>query len=161
MSAIPAVEPAPILLPPIATRPSHLRLVGQSALAVDFRCRTEDPEFGPQGTPTAALPDPAQWSHRMLLGFLEVWSGLRPPNQIEACFGLEMRERIRRAHATAARRGASRAHPSRVLRIRVCEPADGVAEVSAVVQDRGRVHAIAMRLNGCDGRWRVTLLEMA
>lgn len=161
MSARPALVPAGPLLPPLAGRPTpRLRLVDQPALAVDFRTRDEDPLFGPQGTPTAALPDPAAWTHRMLLGFLEVHSGLRPPSQIESCFTLELRERVRRAHTVAIRRGSGRTHPSRVLRIRVCEPADGVAEVSAVVHDRGRVRAVAVRLVGCDGRWRVTLIEM-
>ncbi len=161
MSAQPAVQPAPCLLPPTRTSAApHLRLVGQSELAVDFRTCDEDPEFGPQGTPRAALPDPARWCHRLLVGLLETWSGLRPPGQIEGCFTLELRDRIRRAHTIAVRRGSGRSHPTRVLRIRVCEPVDGVAEVSAVVHDRGRVRAVALRLNGCDGRWRVTVLEM-
>lgn len=161
MSAGPAVQAAPTLLPPVATPAApYLRVVGQPTLAVDFRTRDEDPVFGPQETSSSHLPDPAAWSHRMLLGFLEVWSGQRPPGQVEGCFTLELRDRIRRAHAVAARRGAARVHPSRVLRLRVCEPADGVAEVSAVVHDRGRVRAIALRLNGCDGRWRVTVLQL-
>ena len=42
----------------------------------------------------------------------------------------------------------------------VADHADGVAEVSAVVHDRGRVRAIAMRLSGVDGRWLVTVLQI-
>jgi hypothetical protein len=42
----------------------------------------------------------------------------------------------------------------------VCEPADGVAEVSAVFRCSHRVGAMAMRLQGVDGRWRITALQM-
>jgi hypothetical protein len=44
--------------------------------------------------------------------------------------------------------------------VRVCEPADGVAEASAVVVDGGRVRALAFRLVGLDGRWRVEALQI-
>jgi hypothetical protein len=44
--------------------------------------------------------------------------------------------------------------------VRVCEPADGVAEASAVVVDGGRVRAQAFRLVGLDGRWRVEALQI-
>jgi hypothetical protein len=33
-------------------------------------------------------------------------------------------------------------------------------EASAVVLDRGRYRAIALRLEDADGRWRVTALEI-
>ena len=91
---------------------------------------------------------------------MDVMNGLRPPTQVERCLVLELRERVRRAHAASQRRGSRPARPSRVLRVRVCEPVDGVAEISAVVHDRGRVRAIAMRLSGCDGRWLVTVLQI-
>jgi hypothetical protein len=44
--------------------------------------------------------------------------------------------------------------------IRVCEPADGVAEVSAVVQIGPRFRAMAARLEGLDGRWRCVRLQL-
>jgi hypothetical protein len=47
-----------------------------------------------------------------------------------------------------------------VRSVRVCLPADGVAEASAVVVSRGRVLAVALRLEGLDGRWRMTALEV-
>ena len=43
--------------------------------------------------------------------------------------------------------------------VRVSEPDDGVAEVAAVVHRRHRVQAIALRLEGRDGRWVVTVLQ--
>jgi hypothetical protein len=37
---------------------------------------------------------------------------------------------------------------------------DGVAEVSAVARRGGRAHAVAARLEGIDGRWRCTALQI-
>jgi hypothetical protein len=42
----------------------------------------------------------------------------------------------------------------------VDEPADGVAEVCAVVSHGERFRAIALRLEGIDGRWRCTVLQL-
>ena len=50
--------------------------------------------------------------------------------------------------------------PLLVSSVRVCEPVDGVAEVSAVVRRGGRAHAVAARLEGIDGRWRCTALQI-
>jgi hypothetical protein len=42
----------------------------------------------------------------------------------------------------------------------VCTPTDGVAEASAVIQVGRRCRALAMRLEGLDGQWRCTALEI-
>jgi len=47
-----------------------------------------------------------------------------------------------------------------VRSVHTTEPVPGVVEASAVVVDRGRVRAVALRLEGLDGRWRATALEM-
>jgi hypothetical protein len=47
-----------------------------------------------------------------------------------------------------------------VLTVRVCEPADGVAEVSAAFRRSERVRALAFRIEGVDGRWRITALQV-
>jgi hypothetical protein len=44
--------------------------------------------------------------------------------------------------------------------VRVCEPVDGVAEISAVARRSGRAHAVAARLEGLDGRWRCTAVQI-
>jgi hypothetical protein len=44
--------------------------------------------------------------------------------------------------------------------VHVCEPVDGVAEVSAVARRAGRAHAVAARLEGIDGRWRCTAVQI-
>lgn len=47
-----------------------------------------------------------------------------------------------------------------LLTVHVCEPADGVAEVSAVFRRAERVRALAFRIQGVDGRWRITALQL-
>jgi hypothetical protein len=49
----------------------------------------------------------------------------------------------------------------RVRTARVCHPRDDVAEASLVVHDGGRLRAMAIRLEGRDGRWVVTALQVA
>ena len=40
------------------------------------------------------------------------------------------------------------------------EPVDGVAEVAALVRRGARSTAVALRLEGLDGRWQCTALEL-
>ena len=47
-----------------------------------------------------------------------------------------------------------------LLSVHVSEPADGVAEVCASFRRRTRVAALAFRLQGIDGRWRLTDLQV-
>ena len=55
---------------------------------------------------------------------------------------------------------AASSSPLLVGRVHVSEPVDGVAEVSAVARRDGRAHAVAARLEGIDGRWRCTALQI-
>ena len=45
-------------------------------------------------------------------------------------------------------------------RVQVCQPCDGVVEAAVVARVNGRATPIALRLNGVDGRWQVTVLEL-
>ena len=42
----------------------------------------------------------------------------------------------------------------------MCEPVNGVAEAAVVLQHGSRVRAVALRLEGQDGKWRVTALQI-
>jgi hypothetical protein len=44
--------------------------------------------------------------------------------------------------------------------LHISEPRDGVAEVCAVVDTGVRKRAIALRLEGIDGQWRCTALQV-
>lgn len=132
----------------------------QSCLAVDFRAGDEDDYFGPQATLRYALPEPRAWAHAIAVAVLESLGGRRPPTQFARAMTSEVYDVIARRHAVALRRGATGAQPSLVRRVALCEPADGVAELSIVVHHGGRVRAIAMRMSGVDGRWLITAFEM-
>ena len=66
----------------------------------------------------------------------------------------------RQAMVAGRRRTPGPRRPAIVRRVRVCEPADGIVEACAVVVSNGRVRAMALRLEGLDGRWLVTALTI-
>ncbi len=140
----------------------------QDALAVDFSRALDRQVFGPQSTARADLPDPRPWAARLAQALVEVMIGARPAPQVLRWTTPEVYAVLARRGALAARRaGAARAagaSPRRarvaVRRVLVCEPADGVAEASVVLVDGTRVRALALRLTGQDGRWRVEALQI-
>ena len=89
---------------------------------------------------------------------LEALAGRRPLTQLQPLTTLGVY-----AALTGGRRPAWCAEgtaPVIVGRVQVCEPVDGVAEISAVARRAGRAHAVAARLEGVDGRWRCTALQV-
>jgi hypothetical protein len=65
----------------------------------------------------------------------------------------------------AARARSARGLPAKrpvhaILSLRHSSPADGVVEGVVVVQGPARTRAIALRLEGMDGRWRATSLAL-
>jgi hypothetical protein len=137
----------------------------QDALAVDFECASDEQLFGPQRTSRGDLPDPSDWAGRLARSLLEVMTGVRPAPQVVRWTTPEVYAVVARRGALVARRAAEgRAprtrHPLVVQRVRVCEPADGVAEAAVVVRHGPRVRAVAVRLVGQDGKWRVSALQV-
>lgn len=108
-------------------------------------------------TRSAELPDPKPWAIRLAQGIVEALHGHRPLQQLirwtdEPVYRLlERRRSIQRP--TAGPRPLVRS-------IRICQPGDGVVEASVVVQTGRRCRALAIRLEGLDGRWRCTALEI-
>lgn len=137
----------------------------QDALAVDFAAASDEQVFGPQRTLSADLPDPTRWAGRITHAILEVMTGVRPATQVLRWTTPEVYAVLARRNARVARRVAEgRAPRTRqrlvVQRVRVCEPADGVAEAAVVVRHGPRVRAVAVRLVGQDGKWRVSALQV-
>lgn len=133
----------------------------QDALALDFRSHLDEDDFGPQPTRSALLPDPGPLVPRLAQTVIEVVSGQRPAPQLIRHTAPSVYSVLARQAMVAGRRrttGAQR--PPLVRRVRLCEPADGVVEASAVVVAHGRVRALALRLEGLDGRWVVTALTI-
>jgi hypothetical protein len=104
------------------------------------------------------LPEPRRWSARLAQAIVETLHGHRPVQQL-------LRWTDDAVYTAITSRLASRPRTAPAARpmlrsIRVCTPTDGVAEASVVVQIGGRCRAMAMRLEGLDGQWRCTALEI-
>lgn len=169
--------PVPDTEPPLdlATEPAHRRpgpvrsrgVQGVLSLVVDddpartvAPCEDDEPDFGPRRTGSDDLPGAQEWGRRLVQVVVEVMCGQRPAAQLVRWTSQPVYDQVVcqtlphvRPGPTTPRRRA------RVGSVRVCEPVDGVAELSAVVHGQYRVQALAMRMEGRDGRWRVTALE--
>lgn len=155
---IPDNEPPPL---PRGVRPEapDPRFV-QGLLAVDFHLEGDDTFFGPQSTHRSDLPDPDAWARRLITAILEAMDGVRPAGQLSRWTAPDIRDRIARRGILARQRQQRPGGAHRVRALRVCEPADGVAEIAAVISHRARVRALALRMTGVDGRWLITALEL-
>jgi hypothetical protein len=155
---IPVSEPRAAQGVPLAPRPPDV--AGQVPLPFDAGVPEARPA-PPAGVPgtAAGLPDPRQWALRFTRVALEVVTGLRPPAQLVRWTTPAVLAALTRRHALA-QRGGGRPPMAAVRSMRVCEPAAGVAEVAAVVADGARVRALAVRLEGEGGRWRVVAFDL-
>jgi hypothetical protein len=115
-------------------------------------------DFGPTWSRRAQLPDPQAVGRRLVTLTLEAFAGRRPVGQLQALVSpplfTALSERRRPRWCTEG------TAPLLISSLRVCEPVDGVAEISAVARRGGRAHAVAARLEGIDGRWRCTALQI-
>ena len=164
--------PLPDCLPPLETGPARAAggrgptgdepVQGVLALVVDDGTvlgDDDEDDFGPVPTRSADLPDPAAWSRGLVQVLVEVVAGLRPASQLLRWTTTGVHEQVRGLVLRPARGQRRTARRPVVRSVRVCEPADGVAEVAAVVSGQHRTQALALRLEGGDGRWRVTALQ--
>lgn len=152
-------EPLPLDWPlpsgvPATPRPTGLLLIRGR--------QTDDDDFGPVLTPRTALPEPAPWAARLVQGIAEILSLDRPVTQLVRWATPDVYEDLRRRVDVRRRSRQTRDHRRRptVRSVHVTEPSDGVAEVCAVVHDGHRARAFALRLEGVDGRWRATALDL-
>jgi hypothetical protein len=100
------------------------------------------------------LPPARRAAQVLATALVEVLSGRRPVGQLRAhCAPGAYAAVVSRAPTTP---GA----PIQLISVRVCQPADGIAEVSATVRAGRRVRAIAFRVEGVQGRWRITALDI-
>ncbi|GAB2871883.1 hypothetical protein GCM10027176_86760 [Actinoallomurus bryophytorum] len=85
---------------------------------------------------------------------LDVLAGVRPYHHLAGRTTPSLFERLE----SLAARVPGRAAP-KLSRLRVCEPAPGVAEVAVVATFGHRVQALALRLEHERGRWRCAAVE--
>ncbi len=147
------IVPAPVSAPPYDDEPGAplLRLV----LPL-LEPSEEDPWAAAERTPVAALPGARDFAHGLISAVLEVVAGVRPVKQLRRDTTPEVYTAL--ADSLPARPKTTGERPSRrtVRSLHVQERAEGVAEVCATVLRGDRVLAVALRLEGMDGRWKCT-----
>ncbi|MGY1721931.1 Rv3235 family protein [Blastococcus sp. SYSU DS0533] len=115
-------------------------------------------QFGPVPTGRAELPPAGAAARRLVTTALEAFTGRRPLAQLQPLTSTGVYAAL--AAGRRPRWCAEGTGPVVIGPVRVCEPVDGVAEISAVAHRGGRAHAVAARLEGMDGRWRCTALQI-
>jgi Family of unknown function (DUF6459) len=117
---------------------------------------------GPAATARQDLPDPRTWAARLGQAVIEVCTAGRPVTQLMRWTSGPVYAALASRYAPVVHRATARRRvvvDERVRSVHVCEPADGVAEVTLVVSGGARPHALALRLEGWDGRWVCTVCE--
>ena len=121
--------------------------------------------FAPQRTPSTQLPDPEPFLRNITRGVLEVFAGVREVDQLARWLTEDAYRKLRTRANLAARARSARGVPAirpvhALLSVRHSSPADGVVEAVVIVQGPARTRAVALRLEGMDGRWRTTSLAL-
>lgn len=149
-------RPLRLVLPGVAV-PRPLHRPGPRPRAVREGAAHAD-DFGPTWSARADLPDPREAGRRLITLTLEALAGRRPLAQLQPITSTGVFTAL--SNGRRPRWCAEGTSPLAVGQVHVCEPVDGVAEVSAVARRGGRAHAVAARLEGLDGRWRCTALQV-
>ncbi len=160
---------ADAILPLVVTAAStRLDATGQALGAPQLRPVLRDEVgdlFGARSVPRSALPDPRVRAAAVVRIVLEVLCGDRPTRQIAGWVAPAVLEHLERRTAERIRR---QPRQSRLRSLRVSEPAECVAEVSAVITSTvagrtgcaERYRAVALRMEAIDARWIVTALAI-
>lgn len=142
-------------------RRSALRPYPTERAAAALRLVTAAADAAGEPAPPAGEPAPleaaAPRAALLTRALLETIAGLRPLGQLDGWLAPDVLTTVR--SMTASR--SSRPAPTALRRVLVSEPAPGVAEVTAIVQRGARAEAMALRMEGLDGRWVVTALQRA
>ena len=115
--------------------------------------------FDARPTGRAELPAPAAFARRLLIGVIETATGRRSASQLSQHTTATVQAGLARDAGRISRLGTA-SRPATVHSLHLAEPADGVAEIVAVVRVGARFRAIALRLEGLDGRWRCVRLQI-
>jgi len=170
------VRPAPLREPPFDDELPHrdeppLRRIGPHDQPLPFRAPGPDgpsrlrlavlPQqlFGPRPTGRRELPEPSAFARRLLIAVIETATGRRSASQLSQHTTLAVQAGLARDAGRISRLGTL-SRPAAVHSIHLSEPADGVAEVVGIVRVGARFRAIALRLEGLDGRWKCVRLQI-
>ncbi|HEU5222263.1 MAG TPA: Rv3235 family protein [Candidatus Lumbricidophila sp.] len=136
---------------------------GATALTPKFRLMVD--EFGPQPTGRNELPEVEPVIRSITHCVIEAFAGARDLEQLarwvtdDVYRALQVRV-VLAARARRARGQATQRPAFTIGNVILSEPADGVVEAVAMVHQRVRSRAVAIRLEGYDLRWRATAISV-
>ncbi|MDF2992676.1 MAG: 3-hydroxyacyl-CoA dehydrogenase [Microbacterium sp.] len=121
--------------------------------------------FAPQKTSAARLPRADVFTRNMVRGVFEVLAGVREVEQLARWMSEEVYRSLVVRASLAKRARSARGMPTprdvhEIRSVRLFAPIDGVVEATVTAAGRARTRAVALRLEGIDGRWRVTALAL-
>ena len=122
-----------------------------------------DPAVAVIATPRAELPEPSRWTAQLVQAVIEVLGHERPRQQLVRWLSPSLYADISAAVLAGAhpkRPGQTPRARRSVSSVHIFEPADGIIEANAVIVGGSRARAVALRLEGWDGRWRCTRLAI-
>jgi hypothetical protein len=126
-----------------------------------------DPEefFGVQATSARDLPDPEPLLVNLTRCVLESLAGARDLEQLARWVTDDVyRVLLKRSVLAARARAVAKVPVARpqlsILSTHQSSPRDGVIEAVVIVSTRVRVHAVAIRLEGLDRRWRASSISV-
>jgi hypothetical protein len=157
---VPVAEPRPALR--IVPEDERALRSGQGVLMLNAPGAGAD-ERADAASEHRVPPPAAAWARQFVQAALEAAAGRRPVSQLVRWTSEEVFALLTRRASLAARldrAGATVTCTCSVRSVRLCRLTAEVVEASAVVVDRGRFRAVALRLEDSDGRWRVTALEI-
>ncbi|HEX8766730.1 MAG TPA: Rv3235 family protein [Jatrophihabitans sp.] len=165
------LRPAPRREPPFDDEQPgrHLSLVGpldqplpfddEGAPPSTMRLAWQPDPFAVRPTGRDELPEPTVLARRLVIGVIETVTGRRSAAQLRHHTSPTVQAGLVRDAGRITRLGTAR-RPAALHSLHVTEPADGVAEVAAVLRVGDRFRALALRLEGLDGRWRCVRLQI-
>lgn len=127
--------------------------------------RPGDEYFAPQPAPRADLPDPRPLLQNLTQSVIEVIAGARDITQLARWITADVHTVLLKRAILAERARRVRGVPGSVPLISigtvtVSEPRDGIVESVVMVHGRARSRAVAIRLEGLDGRLRATSVSV-
>ena len=152
--------PAPQPFVPVIVHPPAASGLGARTLESWESTDVTDEFFERQPTTRSQLPEPRAWARRYGQAWVEAALGRRPTKQLGRWSTPQVLHKLQTDRAQASSARPTRTSQAVVRSVRVDEPADGVAEVAAVVHTRDRSRALMLRLEGWDGRWICTFAAL-
>lgn len=132
----------------------HSAVAIPATVAADVPSWSADPDIGIRRTSAANLPVPGRAATMFARGVVEVLAGIRPVEQLRSHCAPEVFAGLEDLPVVPG------TGLPQVRSVHTSQPADGVAEVCVVFHRAERVRALAFRLEGVDGRWRLVALQV-